>query len=168
MSKTEAQNVQEVAVKSYEQEPKNEVAVREDVFNADQVTPAIFEQGGQQIFTTLKGETREDKIKQYNAVNASKDSLSDNIGEVFEITDMVAHPITLEDEITHEPINALRVVLIDSKGEAHYAISKGVVSSLQKIIGIVGPGPWQPALKIVPQEVKTRKGFKTTTLRLVP
>ncbi|MFE2611637.1 hypothetical protein ACFXDI_52175 [Streptomyces mirabilis] len=48
------------------------------------------------------------------------------------------------------------------------SVSQGVASSLQRIIGIVGQGPWtDEPLKVVPKEVKTRRGFKTLTLALV-
>ncbi|MED1518479.1 hypothetical protein P4U63_29235, partial [Bacillus paranthracis] len=64
-------------------------------------------------------------------------------------------------------VDALRVVLLDKDGKGYHAVSQGVVSSIQKIISIVGPAPWtDEPLKIVPYEVKTRKGFKTLTLQL--
>ncbi|MFE5263162.1 hypothetical protein, partial [Streptomyces coelicoflavus] len=94
--------------------------------------------------------------------------LSDHIGEVIEITDMVAHAVELEDEVTKETIQAMRVVLLTADGQGYHSVSQGVASSLQRIIGIVGQGPWtDEPLKVVPKEVKTRRGFKTLTLALV-
>ncbi|HDR7311487.1 TPA: hypothetical protein QCX08_003995 [Bacillus cytotoxicus] len=152
----------------------NEVTVVEetvsnpfDVVKADNVTPAIFEQSNQLFFSSIQNDgSRESQIKIYNAVSDADNSLQDHVGEVIEITDMVAHTITLEDEVTKEDVEALRVVLIAKDGTAYHAISQGVVSSLQRIIAIVGQAPWNPSLKVVPVEKKTRKGYRTLTLKL--
>lgn len=128
--------------------------------------PSIFEQPQQAVFSSIQGDDRETRIKVFNAVNASENALSDHLGEPLAITDMVAHPIELTDEITGKPVQAMRVVLLDAEGNGYHSVSQGVVSSLQKIMGIVGQAPWTPALEVIPVEVKTRKGFKTLTLRL--
>jgi hypothetical protein len=138
--------------------------VKEDLVTA--ITPSIFENTNTALFSSIQGNDRETAIKVYNAINGAENSLSDHLGEVIEITDMVAHPIELEDDQTKETIQAMRVVLLTAEGIGYHSVSGGVVSSLQKIIGIVGQAPWGPALKVVPVEVKTRKGFKTLTLRL--
>ncbi|PED82304.1 hypothetical protein CON65_12530 [Bacillus pseudomycoides] len=152
----------------------NEIAVVEeqvntnDIVTVDKVSPAIFEANGAKdvFFSSIQSKDRKSAIKVYNAINSSENPLADHRGEVLHITDMVAHAITLEDEITKENVDALRVVLVAKDGKAYHAISQGVVSSIQKIISIVGPAPWSEPLEIVPIEVKTRKGFKTLTLQL--
>lgn len=128
--------------------------------------PAIFEQPQQAVYSSIQGDDRATRIKVFNAVNASDNALGDHLGEPISITDMVAHPIELTDEITGKPVQAMRVVLLDAEGNGYHSVSQGVVSSLQKIMGIVGQAPWTPALEVIPVEVKTRKGFKTLTLRL--
>lgn len=131
------------------------------------LNPAIFENTDTALFSTIQGDDRATRIKVYNAISDSENPLDDHKGEVLEITDMVAHPISLQDEQTGEDIHAMRVVLLDKDGNGYHAVSSGVVSSLQRIIAIVGAGPWtEEPLKIVPVEKKTRKGFKTLTLRL--
>ncbi|WP_063336311.1 hypothetical protein [Bacillus subtilis] len=146
-------------------ENTNEVLATEDIATA---SPSIFEQGTQQMFSTIQATDRKSSIKLYNAVSNAEHSLSDHIGEVIEITDMVAHAVELEDEVTKETIQAMRVVLLTADGQGYHSVSQGVASSLQRIIGIVGQGPWtDEPLKVVPKEVKTRRGFKTLTLALV-
>ncbi|MED3244834.1 hypothetical protein P4374_34860 [Bacillus thuringiensis] len=153
----------------------NEIAVVDehvntnDIMTVDKVTPSIFEAEGSKevFFSSIQKTDRKSAVKMYNAINSSENALSDHTGEVLQITDMVAHAITLEDEQTKENVDALRVVLLDKDGKGYHAVSQGVVSSIQKIISIVGPAPWtDEPLKIVPYEVKTRKGFKTLTLQL--
>lgn len=151
-------------IKNEEVVVDNELVVTDDLVT--EISPSIFENTNQAIFSSIKGTDRATSIKIYNAINASENSLSDHIGEVIEITDMVAHPIELEDEVTKQTIQAMRVVLLTAKGVGYHSVSGGVVSSLQKIIGIVGPAPWTEPLKVVPIEVKTRKKFTTLTLKL--
>lgn len=150
-------------------EIKNEVVENEVLVTDDLVTdisPSIFENTQQAVFSSIQGTDRATNIKIYNAINASENSLSDFVGEILEITDMVAHPIELEDEQTGEKIKAMRVVLLTKDGVGYHSVSGGVVSSLQKLIGIVGQAPWTPALQVVPVKVKTRKKFETLTLKL--
>ncbi|MFD8693182.1 hypothetical protein [Streptomyces sp. NPDC059651] len=146
-------------------ENTTDVLATEDIATA---SPSIFEQGTQQMFSTIQATDRKSSIKLYNAVSNAEHSLSDHIGEVIEITDMVAHAVELEDEVTKETIQAMRVVLLTADGQGYHSVSQGVASSLQRIIGIVGQGPGtDEPLKVVPKEVKTRRGFKTLTLALV-
>ena len=112
--------------------------------------------------------SRKAAIAIYNAVNNKGESLDDHKGEVLEIVNFAAHPVTLTDENTGEVVEALRVVLVDKKGINYDAVSQGIASSLQKIIAIVGMAPWDvEPLKIKVVEQKTRKGFKTNTIELV-
>lgn len=103
----------------------------------------------------------------YNAVNSKGESLDDHKGEILEVVNVAAHPVSLVDENTGELVNALRMVVIDKDGKNYDAVSQGIVSSFQKIFGIVGQPPFNPALKIKVVEQKTRKGFKTNTIELV-
>lgn len=131
------------------------------------VSTSMFENVGQALFSTIKGDDRATKIKVYNAISDSENSLDDHKGEIIEITDFVAHPITLQDEITKEDVQAMRIVLLTKEGIGYHSVSQGVASSLQRIIGLVGQGPWtDEPLKVVAVEKKTRKGFKTLTLKL--
>lgn len=152
-------------------EMKNEELVNEvSVVTEDLVTnlsPSMFENTSSALFSTIKVTDRASKIKVYNAISDSENSLDDHKGEVLEITDFVAHPITLQDDVTGQDVQAMRVVLLDKDGIGYHAVSGGVVSSMQRIIAIVGQGPWtDEPLQIVPIEKKTRKGFKTLTLKL--
>lgn len=158
------ENTNEAAVE--ELVVSNEVVAKEDLVTGDNISPSIFENTQTALFSSITATDRVTQIKLYNAINSSENSLNDHLGEVLQITDMVAHPIELEDDVTKEMIQAMRVVLVDKDGVAYHSVSGGVVSSLQKIIGIVGQAPWTPALAISCVEVKTRKGFKTMTLKL--
>jgi Phage Single-stranded DNA-binding protein len=145
----------------------NEVSVlnREDVVT--DLSPTMFEDTTQALFSTIKGEDRATRVKVYNAISDSENALDDHKGEILEITDMVAHPITLADEVTGEDVQCMRIVLLTNEGVGYHSVSQGVASSMQRIISLVGQGPWtEEPLKVVATEKKTRKGFKTHTLKL--
>lgn len=123
--------------------------------------------GSNSFLTSIKDDgTRESKIAIYNAINNSDKKVDDYKGKVLEIVNFAAHPIKLISDETGEVNEVLRIVLIDKDGNGYETVAGGVMSSLEKIFGIVGMAPWEPALKVVPTEVKTRKGFKTLTLSL--
>lgn len=113
--------------------------------------------------------TRKSKIAIYNAVNTQDTQLADHIGEVLEIVDVVAHPVRLTDTETGEITDALRTVLIDSKGIKYGAVSAGITSSLQKIFAIVGMPSWvDEPVKMRVKQVKTNNGAnKVNTIELV-
>lgn len=124
---------------------------------------------GNSFFCSIPNDgSRKSAIAIYNAINNKGDSLDDHKGEVIEVVNVAAHPVTLADENTGELVEALRVVLIDKNGKNYDAVSQGIASSLQKIFGIVGMPPWNTEpLRIKVVEQKTRKGFKTNTIELV-
>lgn len=113
--------------------------------------------------------TRKTNIMIYNAVNSADESLSEHIGEVLEITDVVAYPVQLADEVTGVITDALRTVLIDKAGKTYTATSQGVTNSLARIFSIVGEPSWaKEPLKIKAKQVKTRNGEnKVTILELI-
>lgn len=150
------------------EETTGELVSTDDIIKASEVTPSIFESSNEVFFSSIPNDgSRANAIKMYAAVNDAEKSLSDIIGEVIEIEHMVAHKITLTDEVTKKPVDALRVVLVTTDGKGYSAVSAGIVSSLQKVIAMFGPAPWTPALRVAPVQKKTRNGFKTLSLKIV-
>lgn len=136
----------------------------------ENMSPAsLFQETSNELFysSITNDGSRQSQVKLFSAINDSENSLSDHLGQVIEVTDFVAHTVELEDEITKQPVKALRVVVIDVEGKGYHAISEGVVSSLQKAVKIFGAPTWKEPLKMSPVEKKTRKGFKTLTLKII-
>lgn len=143
-------------------------AVIEDAVSVEAFSPAMFENPGSVFFSTIQDDgTRESAVKMYNAVNDAENHISDCLGKELKITDMVAHPLEILDTETGELKKLVRVVLIDENGQGYHSMANGVVESMRRIIAIVGQGPWQPALTVVPTEKKTNTaGRKTIVLSL--
>lgn len=123
-----------------------------------------------QFFCSLKDDgTRKSKIAIFNAINGADEALGDHIGEVLEVTDVVAHPVTLTDEDTGEIINALRTVLITKDGKTYTAVSQGVTNALARVFSIVGMPSWKDEpVKMKVKQIKTRNGNnKVNTIELV-
>lgn len=143
-------------------------AVIEDAVAVESFSPAMFENPGAVFFSTIVNDgSRESSIKMYNAVNDAEFQVSECLGQELSITDMVAHPLEILDTETGELKKLVRVVLIDEEGNGYHSMANGVIESMKRIIAIVGQGPWQPALKVVPTEKKTNTaGRKTIVLSL--
>ena len=126
-----------------------------------------------QFYCSIKNDgTRKAQVAIYNAINSADESVSDHINEVLEIVNIVAHPVTLNDEETGEIVEALRTVLIDKNGKAYVAVSGGIANALSRIMSIVGEptnGAWEKEpVKMKIKQVKTRNGNnKVNTIELI-
>lgn len=112
--------------------------------------------------------TMESKAKVYNMINNPDKRISDVIGEVIYIKDVLAHSIEVVSEETGEIIQALRTVIIDDKGVSYEAVSQGVTNSLSRIMDIFGqPNTWEKPIPVKPVQKSTRNGNnKVTTLKV--
>ena len=144
----------------------NEVATVSDKDTAAIV--ASFQAPGETVFSSITGDDFASKVAVISAMsNAEK--LADHLGETINLRDFVIQRISLTDENTGEVVNSIRTVLIDDNGTAFAAVSNGIVSVLQNITGVLGmPAEWPAALPVQAVEERTRKGFRVTTLKMVP
>ena len=116
--------------------------------------------------------TRQSAVAIYNAVNGADDKVANHIGEVLEIVNVVAHPVTLVNEDTGEAFEALRTILIDKKGKTYTAVSEGITSALSRIFSIIGMpdgGAWEKEpVKMKIRQIQTGNGNnKVNTIELV-
>ena len=97
-----------------------------------------------------------------------------NLRDYFKVAGF-ANPIEMVDCLAHnvdiisddgEAIKASRLVIIDKDGKTYSTVADGARSSLGNLFNIFGLPPFNPPLKIVAREVKTRRGFYT--LNIVP
>jgi hypothetical protein len=77
-----------------------------------------------------------------------------------------AHHVQIAGPANGEYADAIRCVLIDSKGVTFAFVSDGIAADLAQMIYTFGLKPWSPPVLVKPVEVKTRRGFRT--YRLVP
>ena len=146
----------------------NALVIREDIATVNLVEQ-LKNPMGQFYCSVADDGTRKSKVAIFNAVNGADESLGDHIGEVLEVVDVVAHPVTLTDEETGEIINALRTVLITKDGKTYTAVSQGITNALARVFSIVGMPSWkEEPVKMKIKQIKTRNGNnKVNTIELV-
>ena len=141
---------------------KDEITGAPLAFSMDMLTDST------QFYCSIPDDgTRKSKVAIYNAIQNAELKLDDHINKELHIADVVVHPIEIVDEKTGEVNHMLRTILIDVQGNGYAAVSYGVLTSLQKIFGIVGKPSWKDEpLTVVPKKETTRNGNKVTTLTL--
>lgn len=126
-----------------------------------------------QFYCSIQNDgTRKSAIAIYNALNSADESIADHIGEVLEVVNVVAYPVTLAEDETGEIFDSLRTVLVTKDGKAYTAVSQGITNALARIFSIIGSpecGAWEKEpVKMKIKQVKTRNGNnKVNTIELV-
>lgn len=143
-------------------EPGTEVAVFTDTATGELVEVANQElavrdainalvQGKSSVFSSITGTDFASKLAVLNATTNSK-PLAENLGKTIWIENIVVQFVSIKDQQNPEGprVPAKRSILIDQDGTAYHAISNGVFSGIENLIGIVGqPHTWPFALPIV-------------------
>lgn len=136
----------------------------------DSVTVSSLSDPGQsQMYCSIRDDgTMESKARIFNSINSPDKRISDCIGEVISLANIVAHPIQLVDEDSGELVETMRMVLVDDKGTSYEAVSTGLVNAVARILQIFGqPDTWQAPIKVKPVQKGTRNGNnKVTTLKV--
>lgn len=127
----------------------------------------VFQEENVQFYSTVKTEDFKDKVKVFNAINNTDGSLSDLIGEKIKLKDVIAHPVTIQQDDKDNPVDCVRIVIITESGKSYGAVSDGIVNSLQKIFAIFGRPSYEPGLDVVVRQKKTRLGWTTLTLEVL-
>ena len=117
-------------------------------------------------WTSLKAETYEDKAKLYNTMSNPTGKISDLINTEINIVDLFVEMVDITDDTTGEIITTPRTVIITDMGDSYQAVSRGIYSSLKKIISVFGPPTWSPALTVKVVQVELPQG-RTFNFRVV-
>ena len=110
------------------------------------------------VYSTITGEDYETKKLTLNALTNAV-PLADNLRKPFNLTNFVCEMITLTDEKTGVPFDALRTILLTAQGEAYYAISEILFKDLQRYTAILGhPSEWpEGGVAVIVDEVRNGK-----------
>lgn len=109
------------------------------------------------FYTSMKGETPEEKAKLFNAMNNPDKRISDMIGKVINVKDVFVEEVRFADEETGEVTYAPRIVVIDVNGESYQAVSVGVMSAFKKLFQLFGQPTWPNGIKLEVKQVKNGK-----------
>lgn len=118
-------------------------------------------------YCSIKGDTREALVAMYNAINSPDHKLSDFVGKKLNIKDISIERVENMNDETGEMAANARVVLIDDNGESYTCVSSGIYSAIKKLVAVFGEPTWEPALPVEVQNLSTKKGRKTMTLKAI-
>lgn len=118
-------------------------------------------------YCSIKGDTREALVAMYNAINSPDHKLSDFVGKKLNIKDISIERVENMNDETGEMAANARVVLIDENGESYNCVSSGIYSAIKKLVAVFGEPTWKPALPVEVQNLSTKKGRKTMTLKAI-
>lgn len=108
----------------------------------------------QKSYSSLRPKNEAEKIQFFNAVNNPQKRLKEMVNTEIELVHIYAETIEFIDQETGEASPGVRMVLIDVNGVSYQAASKGVFSSISKLIQIFGdPSTWKKPVKIRPKEI---------------
>lgn len=115
----------------------------------------LFDFGSaKQTYSSLVPKTHEEMVNFFNAVNSPTKRLKEMVNLEVEVKNIYAETIDFIDRETGESVPGVRIVLIAPDGTSYQASSKGVFSSVSKLLQIFGePKRWKNPVKIRPKEV---------------
>ena len=118
-------------------------------------------------YCSIKGDSREALVAMYNAINSPDHKLSDFVGKKLNIKDISIERVENMNDETGEMAANARVVLIDENGESYTCVSSGIYYAIKKLVAVFGEPTWEPALPVEVQNLSTKKGRKTMTLKAI-
>ena len=127
----------------------------------------LYDLNNAESYCSIKGDTREAKVAMYNAINSPDHKLSDFIGKKLNIKDISIERVENPSDETGEMVANARVVLIDENGESYTCVSSGIYSAIKKLVAVFGEPTWEPALPVEIQNLSTKQGRKTMTLKAI-
>ena len=127
----------------------------------------LYDLNNAESYCSIKGDTREAKVAMYNAINSPDHKLSDFVGKKLNIKDISIERVENPSDETGEMVANARVVLIDENGESYTCVSSGIYSAIKKLVAVFGEPTWEPALSVEIQNLSTKRGRKTMTLKAI-
>ena len=127
----------------------------------------LYDLNNAESYCSINGDTREAKVAMYNAINSPDHKLSDFVGKKLNIKDISIERVENPSDETGEMVANARVVLIDENGESYTCVSSGIYSAIKKLVAVFGEPTWEPALPVEIQNLSTKRGRKTMTLKAI-
>ena len=123
-----------------------------------------------QAFSSVKAETKEQKIKLLNLLESDDIAvpMNDSIGSQIEVQNVILSPYDSIDEETGEITSGVLTYLIDPKGVAYVTSSKSVYFSVKRVFQVFGEAPYSGDDLVKVEVVKKQgKQFKYTDIKVI-
>ena len=126
----------------------NELITIEENGNVFAVTNSV------KAYSSLQPKTEAEKVAFFNMVNAPTDRLKAAVNMTLELKDIYAEQCEFVNQETGDVTPGVRIVFITADGKSYQSASKGVFTSTQKLLSIMGePYTWKKPVKIIPYEI---------------
>lgn len=126
----------------------NELITIEENGNVFAVTNSV------KAYSSLQPKTEAEKVAFFNMVNAPTDRLKAAVNMTLELKDIYAEQCEFVNQETGDVTPGVRIVFITADGKSYQSASKGVFTSTQKLLSIMGePSTWKKPVKIIPYEI---------------
>lgn len=120
----------------------------------------------QSTFTSIKGETVDEKKQLFKAMNEPDFRISDLINGEINMKDLYVQIVEVVDKETGELRKLPRTVIFDEKGQSYVASSYGIYNSITKIVQLFGLPTWENPIPVKIKQV-TKDKHKMLTLDLI-
>lgn len=146
---------------------------RDDMMTADAVDATLnrFKSNNVKIMSTLQGDDFSLKLRVAAAV-AAAEPIIEHVGKPLDLQHFILQAVSIRDNEKGENgedqmIDTVRAILLTADGKSYYAISSGIISGLENLVGILGqPSNWEHPVTVRVDQVRTRQGY--TVFNLVP
>lgn len=120
------------------------------------------------VYSSINPDTIEQKKLLYKVINSPDCKLKDYINKNILLKDVYIENISLIDEETGEVSIVPRVILIDTENKSYTATSRGIMSSMIKVISVFGyPSEWEEPLTITVKSISTKTLRNTLIIEVV-
>lgn len=135
-----------------------DVAVLSATFNPSAALASIDGTAPRKVVSTFAGNDEDVAMAIFGAVSDAE-QISDHIGEVIALENVVFQYIVIEDEITKAPVELIRTILLDADGSAYATTSETIFKSLETMFSILGkPETWKSPKNVSVVEKKAKLG----------
>lgn len=110
--------------------------------------------------------TDAERAELFNALSAKSINISEMIGKVIRLSNVVFQGRNFTEEDTGEYRKAMRVIFIDDEGGVYHSYSTGVLNSVKTFLSVYGtPDTWDKPIPVTVERVTLKSGGQTFTLR---
>lgn len=127
---------------------------------------AGIRKGEVDVVSTFEGNDF-DTMKDVAKSVANAEPIADHLGQTINVSNVVMQRAEFTNEQTGEIEDGIRVILVDDKGKSYVGASKGMLNSIQTLLGLLPPvSQWPAPVPVKVVEKKARLG-KFFTIELV-
>lgn len=115
-------------------------------------------------YSSIKGDSREEKAKLFKAKSSPDKRLSDCINQKIYAKDVYMEIVTITNDETGEVQDCPRVVLLDKDGISYTSVSFGIFNSLKSLVAVYGEPTWEEPIPVIVRQKDTGKNRKQLVL----